>query len=298
MAVEMTYGEALSVYAANAGTKAASYARRYIEECDGDADPKSDQVFTRYIGALVDRGLKRGTANLHRRMIAAFFRATNEVRLERGLVGLHVPQARGWQYDSERESRRTVIDAPLIARMIDAAKRGDLSPRQTSILCLSTIWGVRAIEISRVRAEDVDRAGERIFIQTAKKGQPRWCWLPPEAAPWLQETWTPTRANTITKAFAGIWGSVLEVERPDRTAWHAIRRAITEAMDGAGVSEQDRARFMRWKTRGSSMAQLYANPTVRATETGEAPARAADDEGTRAFDRAAWDAHPFLRLWG
>lgn len=291
----MTYREALEVYESNAGKKAGYYPRRYLTTGDAHTDHRSDQVFTRYVNGLVGEGMKRGTADLHRRMCAAFFRATNQMLIDRREMPQHVPVVRGWHYDG-KESRRVFFDGGPIARLIDAAKDGTLAPAQVFWLMLATIYGMRAVEIGRMRPEYVDLPGERLYIDAAKGSVKRWCWFPPELHQWVPDTVTPRMAGTITKAFAAIWGAVFEVERPDKAAWHAVRRSLTEGLKRNSVPKEDRQRFLRWKT-GGDMDDLYSDPNVRVAETGEAPERLSGDEGTREFDALAWDGHPHLPMW-
>lgn len=282
----LKYGDALQVYEADAGPKFASIVRRYLTSLDDPDAGNHDQTFTHYLGRLEKAEMARGTVDLHRRAIRAFYRK----------FGMAPPAARGWEFDSEAESRRPALDAQLVADLIAAAKDGTLTARQTCILALTTIYGMRAEEVSRVQERDLDRVGCRIFVRTAKKGVRRWFWLPEEVQRWLQREWPETNANRVEKAFVSIWGQVLEIPRPPRTGWHAIRRGLVVALKDAGVPEEDRERFMRWKVKGG-MVQLYSRPNVLVGAQGEAPARTEGDEGSRAYDEAIWQNHPWLYLW-
>ena len=278
----MTYREALEVYRSEVGQKFARMVERYLESGGTNAD----QTFTAYLRDMERSGMARGTCDLHRRTIRAFYRR----------FSMTAPNARGWEFDSEAESRRPALDGHLIARMIEAAKDGTLTARQSCILALTTTYGARAEEVARVQMKDVDREGSRIFIRTAKHGIKRWCWLPPEIEPWLQAEWPETQANSVEKAFAAIWAQVLEIPRPPRTGWHGIRRGLVLALKEVGVPEEDRERFLRWKVKGG-MVKLYSRPNVLVGAEGEAPARQEGDEGSREYDEAVWERHPFLPLW-
>lgn len=289
----MTFGEGLDLYEQDVGKKNAAYARRYLEA----GGTERDQSLTKYLAELEDSGLKRGTVDRHRAMVQAFFRYADKLLRDRGSFGIHVPEARGWHYDAEHESRKVALDSSLIGLLIAAAKDGTLTARQMTLLCLSTVYAMRTVEMASIQQQDVDREGQRIFIRTAKGGVWRWCWLPPQIQSYLQEDWAPTTAGAVQKAFTSIWGQVIERKRPPRTAWHAIRHALHRDLEAAGVSESDRTRFGRWRTGTQSMAQSYVNVTVNVTAEGEAPARQEGDEGSREFDAAVWAAHPWLGLW-
>lgn len=293
---QLTYREALEIYESNAGGKAGYYARRYLQTGDGKTDHRSDQVFTRYINGLVDLGMKPGTADLHRRMCQAFFRASNQMLIDRRQLPMHVPTVRGWHYDG-KESRRVFFDGSPIPLLVEAAKNGALSPAQVFWLMLATVYGMRAVEIGRVRPEHIDLQGERIYIDAAKGSVKRWCWFPPELHQWVPLGVTPKNAGSVTKAFGAIWRRVFETERTKGAAWHAIRRSLTEGLKENGVPKEDRQRFLRWKTGVNDMDELYSTPNVAATVAGEVAARKDNDAGTRQFDAKAWDGHPHLRLW-
>ena len=278
----MRYSEALDTYAKEVGPKFASIVRRYVE-AEGD---QYDQTFTRYLEGLERAGMARGTVDLHRRTIRAFYKHFN----------MPVPKARGWEFDSEAESRRPALHSQLVAQFVGAARDGQVTARQVAVLALTSIYGMRAEEVARVQERDIDHEGRRIFCRTAKKGVPRWLWLPPEMEKWLLIEWAPTTANSIEKAFAAIWGQVLEIPRPPHTGWHSLRRGLVFALKESGVPEDDRERFMRWKT-ASSMVKRYSRPNVLVGADGEAPAREEGDEGSRLYDEAVWSNHPWLPLW-
>jgi len=162
---------------------------------------------------------------------------------------------------------------------------------------------LRAIEIIRLRKTDMDFAGERIFLRTAKGGVQRWQWLPPVLHPFLQKPWPRLSDKRLRRYWATVWASVTPTGTgvtAQGVAFHAIRRALVRDLMAAGVAEEDVSRFMRWRTlsgqRKVSMAQLYAHPTAEVQVNGTLVVTAADP-GSRTTDAAVWDAHPYLRYW-
>lgn len=294
--MEMLAGKALDEYKRTAGPKSGRIVERYLE-ANGSED---DQVFTKYIQGLVSGGMKRGTADLHRRCIRTFFKNTDLLLRESGKYGIrsvHVPEVRGWNYDYLAESRRTFLTEELIVDFIAAARHGDLTAQQVFALALSTTFGMRAREIAAVRPEHVDKRESRLYIQTAQGGVARWQWLPPEIQPYIPQELEPRDANAVVKLFASMWAVVLEMPRPDRVGWQSIRRELEGKLSVAGVSQEARGRFMRRKTANYSIAEYNASATSRVTRQGEVAARLIGGPGTREFDRECWDRHPFVGLW-
>jgi len=290
---EMLAGKALAEYQRSVGPKFGRIVGRYLD-ANGSED---DQVLTKYIQGLVSGGMKRGTADLHRRCIRSFFRRTDRLLRESGHYGIHIPEVRGWHYDNWAESRRTDLDKDLVTDFIAAARRGDLTEQQVFALALSTTFGMRAGEIAAVRPEDVDTRESRLFIRTEQGGVIRWQWLPPEIQSYIPEKLEHRDANAVVKSFASMWAVVLEIPRPNRVGWHSIRRALEVALSDAGVSQEARRRFTRSKTANSSMAELNASATSLVTRQGEVAARQLGDSGSREFDRECWDRHPYVGLW-
>jgi len=281
----VTAAEALDRYRRSAGPKPASIVERYLRWGGTNADA----VLGRYLRHLEQEGLGPGTVDLHRRTIRAFYRQ----------FGLPAPTARGWRYDP-KDARRPALAADLVLRLITAARAGDLTGRQACLLALATTYGMRAVELAAIRPSDVDPEGERIYIRTAKGGQPRWCWLPPQIIPWLPAVWPSASPNSVEKTFGNLWGNAVDAERPARANWHAVRRALVRDLVAAGVPEGAVARFLRWSGGGSRgperMVALYSSPTEQVGAEGVSQVRA-EDAGQREYDRDVWDHHPYLRHW-
>lgn len=276
----MTLAEALERYADDAGPKRAAIVRRFVESQGWH--PDGSRAIARHLEALTAQGLAPGTVDLAYRTIRAFYRR----------LGLAAPKVRGHRYDP-MDARRFALSPAVVARLVEVARDGVLLPAHAGYVALSTTYGMRAIEMARVRPEDIDAAGERIRIRTAKHGTARWTWMPPEiAAVVAQAGLAPTAVARVESAFAHVWDAAMDEPRPQGVAWHAVRRALNRDLAAAGVSTEDRRRFGRWAG-APSMAERYATPNLTVGETGVAPARL-EAEGTRDFDRAVWEAHPYV----
>lgn len=247
-------------------------------------NPPSDSMLTRYMAALEADGKQRGTVDRHRRAIQAFYRHFN----------VPAPKARGWKY-SIQEGERLALGTDMIAALV-AAVREQGDAYCCGLLCLATVYGMRCEELSRVRPEDVDLPGERLYVRTVHGGQVRWTWVPPEARPWLDIAWPRTTARAVERLFADLWALATEAERPDGMAWHAVRRGLAVALEEAGVSESDGERFMRWKAGGRSMVRHYRNPSAMVGVQGVERVRR-EEEASRAYDEEVWERHPWVGLW-
>lgn len=286
----MRLGEAIERYAQEAGPKPAARVRRYFEWLGTVHGANSDTVFARFLHHLQEEGLAPGTVDLYARTVRAFFRR----------FGLQPPRVKGPRLDPFKDQKRPALEWELIARMIRAARAGDVTNRQASLLALATTYGLRAGELAAIRVADVDLPGERIYIRTLKGGRPRWCWVPPEIVPYLEGVWAPSNPNAVEKVFDNLWGAVMDTKKPERTNWHSVRRALVRDLITAGVPESAVARFLRWSSgsgRGPErMVALYARPSEYVGAEGVTPARE-EDEGRREYDALVWDLHPYLSLW-
>lgn len=284
----MILKEALERYRSQAGPKFAARVERYFRWLGTAEGSNSDAAFSRFLADLQREGMAPATIDLYSRTIRSFFRS----------VGMVPPRARGFRFDP-KDSRRPALASDLIRRMVEAAKSGDVTPRVAAYLALASVYGLRAGEVSAIRMEDMDRDGQRIYIRAEKGSVSRWCWLPPEVAAWLPEEWSPASPNAVEKAFTSLWESVLESPKPERTGWHAIRRALARDLRAAGVPDWAIVRFLRWKSSGSGAMKeldLYSHPNLEVAEEGERAVRD-EDQGKRDYDCAVWDAHPYMPLW-
>lgn len=285
----MTAKEALARYARIVGPAKASQhlavVRRYLA-WGGSGDPGQ---FAAYIRSLERDGLKSGTIAYHQRILRSFLRS----------AGLPVPPE-VWRH-SEEGDRRVAFSAEWIRSAIAVARRPDTDPTDRWILCLATIYGLRAVEVSRIGPEDVDAERGRLFIRTAKHGQPRWQWMPPAVARvWREDGGTVSlkRVHLALKNLAVVGGLPLE----PGADLHAIRRGLVVSLVAAGVPEGALGHFMRWQVarRGGGAvyreAARYSHPSEVVGVTGpEAPA--AILPGCREEDAVVWDRHPFCRAW-
>lgn len=295
----LSAGQALDLYGREVERPHYLRAKRYIDWGGSNADA----VLGRYVEALRAEGLADGTIDLHLRTIRAFYRRLRERGRETGdrsLAVMHVPEVRSWRYAGEGR-KAPVLGDDVVERLVAAARSGVTSTWDEAMLAMATAYGLRAGELAAVRGADVKLDGRRLFIRTEKGGRRRWCWMPPAVADRLDEQWERSPVAAANHAFGRLWEAAELPARPKGVAWHAMRRAVTRGLVRAGVAMHEVATFMRWSQSGLSSelreVLLYANPTHEVSVEGLARVREGD-EGSREYDQAAWDRHPFLGLWG
>ncbi len=257
-------------------------------------NPPSDAMLTRYLAALEAEGKRRGTVDRAYRGVRAFYHWAAKRQDIR--YGGPIPEVRGWRFDSEKESESVAFAEETVLHLIATAKQ-QAAAYDVALLCLSTLYGLRAVELSRVLPEDCNLEGGRIFVKTAKKGVVRWHFIPEEARPWLDIPWPRTTARAVEKVFPDLWALAgLEQEERYGSCWHGIRHGLDRALRDREVNEEERDRFLRWKSSGRNMARRYANVSIVVGLQGAERVRGAE-EGSREYDGRTWERHPFVAAW-
>lgn len=282
----LTIDQALERYGRYCGPvnkrKVLSALRQYLE-WGGRAD---DENLAAYLKHLQEQGYRPATVDLRRRQIRAFWRT----------LGVTPPRA-VLDFHPEQDSERPALDKDLVLHLIQS--RDDYSAYLRALLVLGTLYGPRAIELSRVQAQDVDLNASRWYCRTAKKGHPRWLWIPPAVRDELDIRWPKVSVGHVEKRFEELWILAGFDDRPDHVGWHALRRALTSELAANGVPDGSIAQFMRWASGGPgghAMVALYKSRshTVGMGGTEATPRGLA---GSYADDPEVWDRHPFLPSW-
>jgi len=182
-----------------------------------------------------------------------------------------------------------------IKMMVDAAKADKLLPAQAAYLAISTVFGLRSEELTKIchpgpkdgrkDPNDIDYDGKRIYIRTVKGGDKRWQALPDEIVPYLKQ-YDFKRAYD-PDSFARMCGLIetkAGVVHISRRAWHGIRRSVDTALmvslkENNIENASDMVKmFMRWKL-SADMEKRY------------------DKEDKLKNDRLVFKYHPFLAMW-
>ncbi len=291
----MTAKEALDHYAQVVGPAKANQHLAVVRQYLAWGGSNDSRVWARYVQWLqTEKQYQSGTIAYHQRIVRAFFHA----------AGVAVPKA-AWTHQESADTR-VAFSVDWIQQAIRVAQREQTDPVDAWILCLCTTYGLRSTEVSRLRNDDVDCATHRIFIHTAKDGEARWQWLPPQ----VEYQWaiggsqvSLKRVHQTLKNLAAL-GDLPLVPGADI---HAIRRGLIIALDQAGVPDAATGHFIRWKLKKGASTDLYrekhrySHPTQLVEVTSAAMPAATWSQplpGGRAEDAMVWDHHPFLSGWG
>jgi integrase len=190
------------------------------------------------------------------------------------------------------------LDPDDIKAMVDCV-RGmlptgiEVRPEHAAFLALSTVYGLRRVELLEIEPQFVDTKNQSIFIKTAKKGRQRYHLIPDNIVPYL-DAWDFQRRFSkagMTRMFEQLKDMIgLEAQE---VGWHSIRRSAIAQAWRCGLTEPDIFSFYRWKRPMSNMALRYATAKV----VGRAGEHADLSYGDRQVDELVFQVHPFLRFW-
>lgn len=282
--VPLTVTEALAEYAEEAGKQPAADVRRFLEwQAEGQ-----NRDLAGYLAQLVKAGKARGTADKVRREVQAFYR----------YHGLKAPKAKGWRYDPRKEGTHEAVSLAMASAMIREA-RASLPPHLRAMLCLSTVYGLRAGEIAGIGPGQLDFDGGRLYVDTEKDGRPCWQHMPPEVAQHMRDWQGPQETSRVQAGFRHVWAAVSDEPKPKQLGWHALRRTLVISLRRAGVSDPAIGHFMRWAGGGerdavARMVEWYGDPSAT---VGEEERAAEHREGAREEDAEVWDRHPLTGAW-
>lgn len=180
---------------------------------------------------------------------------------------------------SPDEIRRPILDKDRVISLILTGKH--LLPKTwLSYLALSTTYGLRRIEMARLKPSDL--TSKTLTVHTAKGGVKTTHLLAPEIAPYI-EGFEPYKDDSLTHIFHKMMVRT-GFKADGGFGWHSLRRALVTELILAGASALNVLRFMRWSdasARGEfGMLATYAKK-----------------DQTR-IDEEIFQIHPFLPFWG
>jgi integrase len=203
---------------------------------------------------------------------------------------------------SERDGITQRLDAEIIREMIRIARGEQTSfafaptSAHKAYLALSTIFGLRRGEMTRITPKSIDTKGNLLYVETEKKGRARWHYVPSQIMPVLLD-WgfdvqlTPWQASALFIDWREMAGVTLP-ESVRRLGWHAIRGTLDYELLAAGLPIPDVAKFMRWRRNETEMTMRYSSMQVIG-KSGTTRVLSVDEKKA---DLKVMEAHPFLRI--
>ena len=152
------------------------------------------------------------------------------------------------------------------------------NPNERGVLALSTVYGIRRVEIKRASENDLNRDDKTITIHTAKKGRVRTHLIPKGVLNHISGfDFVPKSDQGYADLF---WGMIKKagLKLPKGYGFHSIRRALYTGLTGK-VDFLFRHEFLRWRIRGINLGMIYDQTT---------PAQ---------IDQIVFKKHPFLGAW-
>ena len=284
----MNKDELLSKYDSNlSGSKNKnhymSYARGFLDY----ADKLDKETVNNYIKKLKRQGRSPGTVNFAFRVTRRLF-AVN---------GIEWPFRRGEAPPiGQRDEIKPALAPEVVKMMIAAAKDSKLDGDEACFLALSTIYGLRRVEMCDLRSGDFDFKQNHVFVSTIKMGRQRYHLIPAEIEPYLQKH-DFEKHYTDTAMSQMFWRIInksgLESFQSEKLGWHSIRRALVTLLHQAGVDPFTVHQFMRWK---GAERELAMDSRYHATHF-------IGLEGTKVValeaqsDKEVFKKHPLLKLW-
>lgn len=269
------------------------HARHFLEFCGGNF---SRQAVDRFLQHMKEEGYADGTVDLAFRVLRRLFLVN----------GLEWPYRRGeGPVIRETEVYAPALDPELVREMIGFAVRGELEPDEAGCLALSTVYGLRRVEMASLRSQDLRLDEGLVFVQTAKHGRQRWHLVPEEIRPYL-EGLAPSLPLGTPARVANVWyrieertglSEIREERRqqgePCDLGFHAIRRTLDRLLLEAGLPIPTVMDFLRWKRSATNMPLRYYSVQFVGRQSS---VRLGGED--RRVDEQVFAVHPFLPAWG
>jgi integrase len=169
----------------------------------------------------------------------------------------------------------------------------EVRPEHAAFLALSTVYGLRRVEMAEMKPEFLDFKARTIFVQTAKRGRQRYHLIPECIISYLEDwgfkqvlsTSHLSRLMQDLKAMIGL--------SEEEVGWHSIRRSAVREAYTCGLTDPEILSFYRWRRPRSSMPLSYAMGHVVSTRGSFADVSYTD----RGIDEKVFNLHPFVKFW-
>lgn len=186
---------------------------------------------------------------------------------------LHLPR------QSDDEGTGPVLTPDEVEALIRGVKDGSAGYNNRAVVALSTLYGFRVSEISRILAAGLHDS--HIAVETSKTRRKREHEIPGVVWPLLEGAQMRVTTGTMHKIFGTLMRAYVRAPRKQE-GWHAVRRALATGLAANEVQDRMMVRFFGWARTGSA-GVLIADRYTRLTY--------------QQVDEAVMQRHPFLRMW-
>ena len=238
----------------------------YLQEIDGRTPTAKNAIW--FFDRLKEAGYSQSSINRHLAAVKSFFVA-NKIEWDSTLKSAFV---------SIYQQETPTISIEDVKLLIKSTCKNGISSDMV-YLALSTVYGLRRVELARIVAEDVDKKNSTLFIKTAKGGVERKHSIPKEIDFVKDFPFEEQSETTMSVLFTKICLLGGYIKKPNE-GWHSVRRSIvSEFYLNTNIPEAWIRLFFRWAPAGTSQRYFATgvNPLVA--------------------DRKIFEKHPFLEFW-
>lgn len=178
------------------------------------------------------------------------------------------------------DQNQPVIAPDTVKAMIRAVKN-DGNNLEKFYLSMSTVYGIRREELSRLTSKNFDFVNEKVDLPRVKHNIKRAYILPSQLPQWLQPAIRKHQVPNSKGTVSAIWHDICYrtgYKPSHRESWHSVRRCLDTMLIDAGVPEAVISNFMGWSV-SSIMVRRYYQASVQNV------------------DAQVFKVHPFVGEW-
>ena len=264
--------------------------RRFLNFSKGDTD---GAALRKYTENLLDRYGPNSVRRVHLTAIRRFYKING---LEWPLDSRELPKVREIDIYKPALAEEDIIDLILAVKA-----KPSWPPEYAALLALSSIYGMRRIELSETTPQTINLKDRLLYVETAKHGRERTHVLPDAIMPYLKAAlpYLPINPSQVSKSFPRLWDRAMPAgrTRPAEVGYHSIRRSLVRLLVMNGAPTPAVRNYLRWKRGGSDgddMLGLYFSTNVVSSRGTSEQQQNNPDKQT---DEIVFKAHPFLKYW-
>lgn len=179
--------------------------------------------------------------------------------------------------------RHKEIMSPEEVKQVIHYVKNNETPYNQFLFVLSSVYGLRRVEMFRLEKSDIELDNRTFFVFTAKGGEAREHLIPEILVPYFEgyiKSKKPKYRYITEMNF--LFDTIVDkagVQLRKRLGWHSIRRCLVTELMKTDVNPMIIRNFLRWKPRSSDILMEYTlyNP--------------------HEVDRKIFEVHPFLKEW-